>query len=116
MHSLFWIAKYAYRVDGIMDVLAQGVLRDAEARRFALAQRFLWTVRCHLHFHAGRAAELGQTDDQYRERFGADTLLKRPGTPDEVAAAICFLASDDASFITGTCLFVDGGLTAFAEG
>ena len=68
------------------------------------------------HFHAGRAAELGQTDDQYRERFGADTLLKRPGTPDEVAAAICFLASDDASFITGTCLFVDGGLTAFAEG
>jgi [protein-PII] uridylyltransferase len=35
LHSLFWIAKYAYRADGIMDVLAQGVLRDAEARRFA---------------------------------------------------------------------------------
>ena len=31
LHSLFWIAKYAYRADGIMDVLAQGVLRDAEA-------------------------------------------------------------------------------------
>jgi len=57
LHSLFWIAKYAYRADGIMDVLAQGVLRDAEARRFAAAQRFLWTVRCHLHFHAGRPEE-----------------------------------------------------------
>ncbi|MGB2289169.1 MAG: nucleotidyltransferase domain-containing protein, partial [Candidatus Puniceispirillaceae bacterium] len=57
LHSLFWIAKYAYRADGIMDLLAQGVLRDAEARRFASAQRFLWTVRCHLHFHAGRAEE-----------------------------------------------------------
>ena len=43
LHSLFWIAKYAYRADSIMDILAQGVLRDAEARRFASAQRFLWT-------------------------------------------------------------------------
>ena len=57
LHSLFWIAKYAYRADSIMDLLAQGVLRDAEARRFASAQRFLWTVRCYLHFHAGRAEE-----------------------------------------------------------
>ena len=64
LHSLFWIAKYAYRVDGIMDVLAQGVLRDAEARRFARAQRFLWTVRCHLHFHAGRAEERLDFDAQ----------------------------------------------------
>jgi len=64
LHSLFWIAKYAYRADGIMDVLARGVLRDAEARRFASAQRFLWTVRCHLHFHAGRAEERLDFDAQ----------------------------------------------------
>ena len=38
--------------------------------------------------------------------------LRRAGRPEEVAAAILFLASDDASFITGTALFVDGGLTA----
>ena len=67
-------------------------------------------------FHAGRAAELGLSEEQYVTQFGADTLLKRPGTPLEVARAIAFLASDDASFITGTCLFVDGGLTAFGEG
>ncbi|QHE63773.1 SDR family oxidoreductase [Rossellomorea vietnamensis] len=35
--------------------------------------------------------------------------LKRIGTPDEVASAILFLASDEASFITGSTLSVDGG-------
>jgi NAD(P)-dependent dehydrogenase (short-subunit alcohol dehydrogenase family) len=38
--------------------------------------------------------------------------LGRLGTPDEVAAAICFLASDDASFVTGAILPVDGGYLA----
>lgn len=38
--------------------------------------------------------------------------LKRGGAPDEVAAAALFLASDEASFITGACLVVDGGQSA----
>ena len=37
--------------------------------------------------------------------------LARPGRSAEVAAAVAFLASDDASYMTGTCLVVDGGLT-----
>jgi meso-butanediol dehydrogenase/(S,S)-butanediol dehydrogenase/diacetyl reductase len=39
--------------------------------------------------------------------------LRRAAEPEEVAAAIAFLASDEASYITGTTLIVDGGATAF---
>ncbi len=40
------------------------------------------------------------------------TPMGRIGTPDEIAGAIAFLASDDASFITGSALLADGGVTA----
>ena len=36
--------------------------------------------------------------------------MKRAGSPEDVANAICFLASDDASYITGEVLRVDGGM------
>ncbi len=62
-------------------------------------------------FHEKRAAELGQTHEQYCKVFGADTMMDRPGTPREVANAILFVASDEASFMTGTCIYVDGGQT-----
>jgi 3-oxoacyl-[acyl-carrier protein] reductase len=40
---------------------------------------------------------------------GLHTPIGRPGTPDEIAAAVCFLASREASYITGQSLVVDGG-------
>jgi len=47
--------------------------------------------------------------DHALKRLSAAAPLGRPGTPDEVARAVVFLASDDSSYITGTELFVDGG-------
>ncbi|WP_151479927.1 SDR family NAD(P)-dependent oxidoreductase [Streptomyces albicerus] len=44
-----------------------------------------------------------------RERSIAETAVRRFGTPEEVAAAIAFLSADEASYITGTSLVVDGG-------
>jgi len=58
------------------------------------------------------AARAGMTYEQNEALEGPLHLLNRFGTPDEVANAILFLASDEASFVTGTCLMVDGGYTA----
>ena len=48
----------------------------------------------------------------FRDQFVAMHLLQRPGKPEEVTQAICFLLSDDASYITGAALPADGGFTA----
>jgi 3-oxoacyl-[acyl-carrier protein] reductase len=44
------------------------------------------------------------------EDWAARIPLKRLGTPDDIAAAVCFLASDEASYITGQVLAVNGGM------
>src|ERR1700738_4928859 len=63
-------------------------------------------------FHQRRIAAAGETVEEYNAKRAQGTMLKRPGRADEVAAAILFLASDDASYVTGALLFVDGGMTA----
>jgi NAD(P)-dependent dehydrogenase (short-subunit alcohol dehydrogenase family) len=48
--------------------------------------------------------------DALRQMMIANTPMRRMGEPDEIARAVLFLSSDEASFITGVDLFVDGGV------
>ena len=58
-----------------------------------------------------RAAEqLGEIGERFVQGMINSTAMRRPGKPDEVAATIAYLASDDASFVTGETIGVSGGL------
>ncbi len=54
LHTLIWILKFAYKVDSISKLIKMGALSKNEAVVFADAQRFLLSVRCHLHYRAER--------------------------------------------------------------
>jgi [protein-PII] uridylyltransferase len=57
LHTLFWIAKYVYRVHGAEELIERGVFDRSEYKMFRGAEDFLWAVRCHMHFVTGRAEE-----------------------------------------------------------
>lgn len=59
-----------------------------------------------------RAERNGTTFEEERARLVAEIPLRRHGTPDDIAGAVAFLASDDAAYITGTTVLVDGGFLA----
>jgi [protein-PII] uridylyltransferase len=57
LHTLFWIAKYVYRVREPEELIQKGVFNRSEFMLFRRCEDFLWSVRCHMHFLAGRAEE-----------------------------------------------------------
>lgn len=57
LHTLFWIAKYVYRVRDTDELAERGVFDAQEYRSFRRCADFLWSVRCNLHFYSGRAEE-----------------------------------------------------------
>ncbi|MCR6635539.1 [protein-PII] uridylyltransferase [Devosia sp.] len=88
LNTLFWIGKYFYQVKTSHELVAKGVLTDAEYRLFQRAEDFLWAVRCHLHFVTHRAEEKLTFDVQpdlarrmgYAERvgmLGVERFMKR---------------------------------------
>ena len=79
LHTLFWIAKYLYRVSKPAELVDKGVLTKDEARHFERADRFLSTVRCHIHYLSGRADDRLSFDLQ-REIAARLSYQDRPGS------------------------------------
>src|SRR3954451_13822823 len=57
LHTLFWIAKYVYRVRETHELVERGVFDAQEYRTFRRCEDFLWSVRCNMHFFTGRPEE-----------------------------------------------------------
>ncbi len=57
LNTLFWISKYVYRVRNAHELVAAGLFSPREFALFRRCEEFLWSVRCRLHFLAGRAEE-----------------------------------------------------------
>ncbi|MCH8858092.1 MAG: [protein-PII] uridylyltransferase [Proteobacteria bacterium] len=57
LQTLYWIGKYLYQAEDAGDLVHHGVFTKDEYIIFQKAEAFLWDVRCHLHYAAGRAEE-----------------------------------------------------------
>jgi len=81
LHTLFWIAKYVYRVREPDELIKRGVFDKPEYQRFRACEDFLWSVRCHMHFVTGRAEERLSFDIQ-REIAVRLGYTEHPGQQD----------------------------------
>lgn len=81
LHTLFWMAKYVYRVRETEELLARGVFDAHEYRTFRRCEDFLWSVRCNIHFYTGRPEERLSFDMQREiaQRLG---YTSHPGMQD----------------------------------
>ena len=57
LQTLYWLTRYLYNVDEVEELVPLKVFTKQDVHRYRKACDFLWTVRCHLHYHAGRAEE-----------------------------------------------------------
>ncbi len=57
LQTLYWIGKFVYRVDHSRQLVGKGVFTQREYNQFQRCDDFLWAVRCHLHFVAGKAED-----------------------------------------------------------
>jgi [protein-PII] uridylyltransferase len=72
LNTLFWIAKYVYRVKDARELVEAGLFDKAESELFRRCEEFLWRVRCQMHYVTGRAEERLTFDlqRQIAERLG----------------------------------------------
>jgi [protein-PII] uridylyltransferase len=81
LHTLFWIAKYVYRVHETEEFIGRGVFNRDEYNMFRRCEDFLWSVRCNMHFLCGRAEERLSFDIQ-REIAVRLGYTEHPGLKD----------------------------------
>ncbi len=104
LHTLFWIGKFAYRLNSVPELVDVGLLSPAELRQFQRAERFLWAVRCHLHLITDRAEER-LTFDYQREIAHRLNYADRPGlAPVERFMRHYFLHAKTVGDLTGVFL------------
>lgn len=111
-------------VAGIHGVPLQAIYSATKGAVIALtraaAMEFAPTVRVNAVLPGGVRTPIvesmfgGPVPDEWLQRMGKQHPIGRLARPEELAAAFAFLASDDASFMTGASLVVDGGMTAGA--
>jgi [protein-PII] uridylyltransferase len=100
LHTLFWIAKYVYRVRDVEELVGRGVFDRNELKTFRRCEDFLWSVRCHMHFLAGRAEERLSFDIQ-REIALRLGYTEHPGLKDvERFMKHYFLVAKDVGDLT----------------
>ncbi|MBV9348287.1 MAG: [protein-PII] uridylyltransferase, partial [Pseudolabrys sp.] len=100
LHTLFWIAKYVYRVREPDELLKRGVFDKHEYALFRRCEDFLWSVRCHMHFLMGRAEERLSFDIQ-REIAVRLGYTEHPGLRDvERFMKHYFLTAKDVGDLT----------------
>src|SRR3569623_2647329 len=105
LHTLFWIAMFAYRVESVAELVEVGLLTEAELGQFQRAERFLWAVRCHLHIVAGRAEERLTFDYQREIAARMNYAANRPGkSPVERFMRHYFLHAKTVGDLTGVFL------------
>lgn len=100
LNTLFWIAKYAYRVEDPEDLVAAGLFDRKEMQMFQRSEEFLWRVRCWMHFITGRAEERLSFDLQ-RQVTNAIGYAGRSGqAPVERFMKAYFLVAKDVGDLT----------------
>ncbi len=100
LHTLFWIAKYVYRVHEPEQLIERGVFDQREYQLFRRCEDFLWSVRCNMHFLAGRAEERLAFDIQ-REIAVRLGYTQHPGLQDvERFMKHYFLVAKDVGDLT----------------
>ncbi|WNJ94022.1 [protein-PII] uridylyltransferase [Bosea sp. 685] len=100
LNTLFWIAKYAYRVDDVSELVSAGLFDRKELVMFQRSEEFLWRVRCWMHFITGRAEERLSFDLQ-RQVAAAIGYAGRSGqAPVERFMKAYFLVAKDVGDLT----------------